>query len=131
MGRRIEKKALGYLIVAFSLTSMLERALLANIGMNATRDHYISTTFLAVMVFLFALKCDGHKGVLAAIGRKYSTWLYIVHPIFITCLGAVTNKVGIYGVYKYLAPIIVYTATLVFLVIIDKYKYRIVQRRHR
>ena len=131
MGRRIEKKALGCLIVAFSLTSILERALLVNIGMNATRDHYISTTFLAVTVFLFALKCDGHKGILATIGRKHSTWLYILHPIFITCLGAVTKKVGIYGVYKYIAPIIVYIATLVFLVIIDKCKYRIVQRRRR
>lgn len=35
MGRRIEKKALGCLIVVFSLTSILERALLVNIGMNA------------------------------------------------------------------------------------------------
>lgn len=119
MGRRIEKKALGCLIVAFSLTSILERFLLVNIGMNATRDHYISTTFLAVTVFLFALKCDGHEGIFASIGRKHSTWLYILHPIFITCLGVVTNMVGIYGVYKYIAPIIVYIATLVFLVIIE------------
>ena len=129
IGRRIEKKVLWYLIVAFSVTSIFERALLVNIGMNATRDHYISTTLLAVTVFLFALKCDGHKGIFAAIGHKHSTWLYILHPIFITCLGAVTNKVGIYGVYKYIAPIIVYIATLVFLVIIEKCKYRIVKRR--
>lgn len=131
MGRRIEKNTLGCLIVAFALTSILERVLLVNIGMNATRDHYISTTFLAVTVFLFALKCDGHKGVLAAIGRKYSTWLYILHPIFITSLGAVTKKVGIYGVYRYIAPIIVYIATLAFTMIVDKCKYRIVQRRRR
>ena len=101
------------MIVAFSVTSILERALLVDIGMNATRDHYISTTFLAVTVFLFALKCDGHKGVLTAVGRKHSTWLYILYPVFITCLGAVANKTGIYGVYKYFAPIIVYIATLV------------------
>lgn len=131
MGRRIEKKALGCLIVAFSVTLILERALLVDIGMNATRDHYISTTFLAVTVFLFVLKCDGHKGVLAAVGRKHSTWLYILHPVFITCLGAVANKTGIYGVYKYFAPIIVYLATLMFLVIIDKFKYRMLQRRRR
>lgn len=131
MGRRINKKVLGYLIILFSLTTIFERILLVNIGMNATRDHYVSTTFLAVTVFLFALKCDGHKGVLAAIGRRYSTWLYILHPIFITCLGTVTKKVGIYSVYQFIAPITVYIATLVFLVIIDKCKYRIVQRRHR
>ncbi|WP_207666211.1 acyltransferase family protein, partial [Enterocloster lavalensis] len=131
MGRRIEKKALSCLIVAFSVTSILERFLLVNIGMNATRDHYISTTFLAVTVFLFALKYDGHEGFLSAIGRKHSTWLYILHPIFITCLGTVSNKVGIYGVYKYIAPIIVYIATLVFLVIIEKCKNRVLKRRRR
>lgn len=119
------------MIVAFSVTSILERFLLVNIGMNATRDHYISTTFLAVTVFLFALKYDGHEGFLSAIGRKHSTWLYILHPIFITCLGTVSNKVGIYGVYKYIAPIIVYIATLVFLVIIEKCKNRVLKRRRR
>lgn len=131
MGRRIEKKVLWCLIVAFSVTSILERFLLVSIEMNATRDHYISTTFLAVTVFLFELKCDGHKGILAAIGYKHSTWLYILHPIFITCLGAVSNKVGIYGVYKYIAPIIVYIATLVFLVIIEKCKNRVLKRWRR
>lgn len=131
MGKRIKKRMLGCLIILFFLTSILERTLLVNSGMNATRDHYISTTFLAVTVFLFALKCDGHKGVLAAIGRKYSTWLYILHPIFITCLGTITKRGGIYGIYKYIAPIVVYIATLVLLVMIEKYENRIVQSRHR
>lgn len=131
MGRGIEKKVLACLFVAFSVTSILERVVLVDIGMNATRDHYISTTFLAITVFLFALKCHGRKGVLATIGREHSTWLYILHPVFITCLGSVANKIGIYGVYRHFAPIIVYLVTLTFLVIIDKFKYKIVQRHLR
>lgn len=131
MGQRIKKSVLGCLIILFSLTSIFERTLLVNSGMNATRDHYISTTFLAIAVFLFALKCDGHKGVLAAVGCKHSTWLYILHPIFITCLGTVAKRVGIYGTYKYIAPIVVYIATLMFLTMIEKYKNRIVQRPYR
>lgn len=78
MGQRIDKNVMSYLMILFSLTTFYERLLLVNIGMNATRDHYISITFLAATVFLFALKCDGHKGFWASIGRKHSTWLYIM-----------------------------------------------------
>ena len=60
--------------------------------------------------------------LMAIIGHKYSTWLYILHPIFITCIGAVMNKIGLYEVYRYVAPIVVYISTLVFLVIVDKVK---------
>lgn len=90
--------------------------------MNATRDHYISTTFLAIAVFLFTLKSNGGRGVWTTIGRDYSTWLYIIHPIFITCLGAVAHEIGVYEVYKYAAPIVVYIVSLVFLMMVNKVK---------
>lgn len=60
--------------------------------------------------------------LLALIGRKDSTWLYILHPIFITCIGMVAHKVGVYGIYKFIAPIVVYITTLIFLMIVDKIK---------
>lgn len=88
--------------------------------MNAVRDHYISTTFLAIAVFLFSLSCSWKNEGLAAIGRKYSAWLYILHPIFITCIGVVTHKIGLYGIYKCVAPVVVYTATLVFLIVMNR-----------
>ena len=68
------------------------------------------------------MKCHGDNKTLALIGRKHSTWLYILHPIFITCIGVVARKMGVYGIYKVIAPIVVYITTLIFLMIVDKIK---------
>lgn len=121
-GQKIKRKVLAILLIAFSTTSLLERFVLISFNANATRDHYISTTLLAITVFLFTLKCHGDNKTLALIGRKYSTWLYILHPIFITCIGMGAHKVGVYGIYKFITPIVVYITTLIFLMIVDKIK---------
>ena len=68
--------------------------------------------------FLFTLKCDGKQGMLSIIGRKYSMWLYILHPIFISCIAVVMNIIGIFDYYKYVAPFVVYAVTVAFLVVI-------------
>lgn len=114
--------ALTIFLIVFSATSLLERFALVSLNVNSARDHYISTTLLAITVFLFTLQCHGSNKTLALIGRKYSTWLYILHPIFITCIGMVAHKVGVYGIYKFIAPIVVYITTLIFLMIVDKIK---------
>ena len=142
LGKNISKYMSGWMILLFSLTSLLEHFILVSTDMNATRDHYISTTFLAVAVIIFTLKCNSNQnnedavpkmiggesvaGILAIIGRKYSTWLYILHPIFITCIGTIASKIGFYGVYRFVAPIVVYITTIMFLVILDKIKMKII-----
>lgn len=110
-GKRVSKKVLAILLITFSATLLLERFALVNFNANAIRDHYISTTFLAVTAFLFALKCHGNNKILASIGRKYSTWLYIWHPIFIICIDAIAHKVRVYSIYKFIAPVMVYITT--------------------
>lgn len=115
-------KKLCILIVLSALTSIGERIILVSTDLNITRDHYVSTTFLAIVVFVYALKSNWGNTILARIGRYYSTWLYIIHPIFITVLGVVFRKIGLYSVYSYVAPIIVYLVSLVFLVILRKMK---------
>ena len=121
-GQKVKKKVLTIFLIVFSATSLLERFALVSLNVNSARDHYISTTLLAITVFLFTLQCHGSNKTLALIGRKYSTWLYILHPIFITCIGMVAHKVGVYGIYKFIAPIVVYITTLIFLMIVDKIK---------
>lgn len=137
-GKKIGKSMSGWMILLFSLTSLLEHFILISVDMNATRDHYISTTFLAVSVFIFTLKCNNLQGkepkvhkiiggqsvtdILAIIGRKYSTGLYILHPIFITCIGTVANEIGFFEVYRFIAPIVVYFITILFLVMLDRLK---------
>lgn len=110
------------LIVVFAITSLAERFALVNAGLNTTRDHYISTTFLSIGLFVYALKSNWHNKGLAVIGRKYFTWLYIIHPIFIKVFSIVVGKLGLRSIYRYVAPIVVYCTTLVFLIILQKVK---------
>ena len=119
---RWNKKVLQVLIAVFAITSLAERFALVNAGLNATRDHYLSTTFLAICLFVYTLKSNWYNKELAVIGRKYSTWLYIIHPIFITVFSIVVGKLGLKSIYRYVAPIVVYCATLIFLIILQKVK---------
>ena len=116
------KKVLRWAIAIFSVTSLMERLALENGGLNATRDHYISTTFLAICLFVYVLKSNWSNKSLAAIGRNYSTWIYVIHPIFITIFAIVTGKSGIKLIYISVAPIVVYCATLIFLIVLQKVK---------
>ncbi|MBQ8133008.1 MAG: acyltransferase [Clostridia bacterium] len=118
------KRLLVFISVLFAGTSLLERFFLVNADMNAVRDHYISTTFLAVTVFVLFLsyhcnpgvsgKPSGLKNILAAVGRSDSTWIYIIHPIFITILAKIAKTVGMADEYTYVRPIVVFIITLVF-----------------
>ena len=114
------KRVFLILIVVFAITSLVERFVLVNAGLNTIRDHYISTTFLAISLFLYALKSNWSNKGLVMIGRTYSTWLYIVHPIFITILSIVASKLGVESIYRYVAPIVVYCSTFLFLVALQK-----------
>lgn len=118
----LSKEILRALIAVFGLTSMMERFLLVSAGMNATRDHYISTTLLALCLFLYTLESNWKNEKLATIGREYSTWIYILHPIFIILLSVVISKGGLYQVYRFVAPIVVFLSTLIFLIAMEQLK---------
>lgn len=109
-------------ILVFAMTNLAERFVLVSTGLNATRDHYISTTFLAITLFVYALKSNWNNESLVLIGRKYSTWIYIIHPIFIIVFAMVTVRLGIKPIYNCIAPIAVYCATLAFLSVLQRLK---------
>lgn len=105
-------------IPVFSLTTFIERWLLETSGMNAARDHYISTTFLAVAVFSFALEYKGKVGSrIEKAGRVCSTGIYIVHPIFITCYAYIIRRFELETIWGYIAPVIVFTTSLAFVTV--------------
>ena len=116
------KTVLWVLIFVFSITSLAEKFVLVNAGMNSTRDHYISTTFLAICLFVYTLKSNWYNKGLAVIGRKYSTWLYIIHPILIAVFSVSVGRLGLKSIYICVAPIVVYCATLIFLIVLQKVK---------
>jgi len=111
---KIEKWKLIGLIVLTTFTTLLERYLLVSNTLNPTRDHYLSTTFLAVAVFLFFLHYVGNaESFVSRIGREDSSWIYILHPILITVLGAVMRKTGVENIYSLVRPFIVFLITTV------------------
>lgn len=118
---RIQKKMRGcakvkicLLIGLTAITTLLERWLLVSTNLNPARDHYLSTTFLAIAVFLFFLFfVDGGESRISRIGRRGSAWIYILHPIFISVLGAAADRIGAEGSYNYIRPIAVFIMTTV------------------
>lgn len=112
-----------YMVILFILTTLIERWLLVNFSVNATRDDYLSTTFLAIALFglFFSYHYDDCKSnekkvriMLAEIGRYYSSWIYILHPIFITVIVDIVSKLNMYSKYIYVAPVVVYIVTTLF-----------------
>ena len=58
-----------------------------------TRDHYASSTFLAVSLFLFFLSArQVGQNVLSDLGEKDSLYIYILHPLFIMFFRTVNNR---------------------------------------
>lgn len=57
---------------------------------------------------------------MAGVGRKFSSWVYIVHPIFITAFAIVMCKVDLFEIYQYIASFVVYGVSIVVVVIISK-----------
>ena len=96
------------------LTTLLERYILVSSSLNPTRDHYLSTTFLAIFVFLFFLHYVGDtENIVSQIGKRDSAWIYILHPIVITVLAVVMKKIGVENIYNIVRPIIVFLITTV------------------
>lgn len=101
----------------FSLTSLMENRLLTELHVNATRDHYISSTFLAVSLFILYLSITQSKtNVLSALGEKVSLYIYIFHPLFMTFFSTVNKYLPNLWqeIYLYLAPVIILAATILF-----------------
>ena len=78
-------KKLAIFIPVFAVTTVLEEHLLTVAKKDAIGDLYISTTFLAISIFLFAIQAKqvSEENVLAIIGKKYSMYIYVLHLMFI------------------------------------------------
>ena len=94
---------------------------------NATREHFISTTFFSVAIFLLALqfysteKTPGIINLLATIGQRYSAWIYIIHPIVITVAKPVfIPLVAKVPFLQYFVPIVLFFGAYAFVVLFNK-----------
>lgn len=102
------------LIICFITTTILEHWTLVHYNLNAARDHYISTTFLAIVVFLlFQNHINPERNMISDIGKEKSTWIYIIHPILVLILNNISKSIGAYWVFIYIRPFAVFVVSVV------------------
>lgn len=92
----------------FAFTSYLERDLLISINAVASRDHYLSRTFLAISLFLLVMSFPIRKeNLLTKIGKNDSLCVYVLHPMLLVLCGHGFGLIGLSTFYTYMAPLIV------------------------
>ena len=103
----------------FAFTTIVELFLANRFGFIANKDHFISTTFLSILVFsAFTSPYWNEKmSFLYNIGRKYSTNIYIFHPIVITILNAFAHRLHICELYVYFRPFVIYFVSILISVL--------------
>ena len=87
-------------------------------NVTSVRDHYFTTTLLAIFVFLAFLKVNKNSKVIlvgSKIGKKYSTYIYIIHPMIAIVFANFFNG----KIYYNLFPFIVYFISIVCSVMIS------------
>lgn len=82
---KIKKELIWGGIVLFSFTSLLENRLLISLNLNPERDHYLSSTPLAILLFvLFYNIKQNRPSLISRIGEQDSLYIYVLHPLWIT-----------------------------------------------
>ena len=104
----------------------MEKTFLLDLGKSPMREHYLSTTFLAICLFMFVLSFKNvHSTKISRIGERDSLYIYVFHPLFVMILPMFIKRMpDIVDVcYQYTAPLVVLTITIVFTVLLRKIKF--------
>ncbi len=118
-------------ILVFTLTNIFELFILKKYGINATRDQYISTTFLSIAVLSVCLEYKGKiNNIISDIGNHYTAGIYIIHPVFITVFTWLMYKVGLKIVWGFIGPFVVYIVSLGCLIVLSIIKDKVL-KKHR
>ncbi len=120
-----------FLIFLFICTTLIERYLLGRFGLNAIRDHYISTTFLCVSVFMLAVRFENKANKkwydsLCFVGSKLSTGIYILHPMFINIM----SEYAFGKVYDYSYPFLIFGLSILASWLLHVVSYRFKLQLH-
>lgn len=116
-----QKRLFVFALKVSVMLCVIEKYIILYLGINATRDHYISTTLLACVMFVLFLLVfpNENKNLrwISDIGRNNSLDVYIIHPIVIIVLSVASKVLGVENVYSYVAPIIVFVVSIFLSVI--------------
>lgn len=110
-----------FCIIVFIATSLIEKYLLVLNNINALRDHYLSSTFLAISLFVFFISKDEKKSnILSDMGKKDSLYIYIFHPLSMLIFSYIIFRMPelLKKCYSYIAPIVIIISTLILIKIL-------------
>lgn len=132
---KIKKVFLVIGTAAFAVLTLAEHAVLNALQMNLCQDLYISTIFSAISLFLLALpgektaERENGRNILAFLGRKCATTVYLLHPAMIVVLaltaGLIARHISIFYYYTYIAPIAVFVGSVIVALLWDLLKKKI------
>ena len=112
-------------VILFSMTSIIEKTVLLNLDKSPAREHYLSTTFLAICLFMAIAQYKRPKpNLLSRIGEHDSLYIYIFHPLFLLVLPSIIKRVpNVFGnVYSLTAPLLVLLLTIALIISLRKFK---------
>lgn len=125
---KISNSVLVVLTVLFCATTLAEKYLLDNLNIAGNREHYISTTLLAVAVFALAVKNPAYDNkriiaFLADLGRKYSLFIYIFHILVCYVLKMLRSHIALIDtIGNYTEPFVVFAISLLIAIFYYKVK---------
>ena len=113
---KISNKKLAIIAVGLIIVTFIEKYILEMYNFNTYASNYIGISVLPIIIFILAIKNPQFSigKNIAAIGRKYSTLIYIIHPLIIGILE------GSIKYYEWIAPVIIYLISLFVAIIINK-----------
>lgn len=118
---RVNLQAAFLLIFFFAGLTLVESHFLTSRQLSGSREHYISTIFLAISAFWFAsqIRISSKNKPLTAIsklGKNLTTGIYILHPLVglgvSACLVKIPARFGSQRFYSYLAPFLIYFGSM-------------------
>lgn len=117
------------MVIIFVITTLVEYFILENLGLNATRDHYISTVFLTIFTFAFASSRNIKSKILSIVadcGKNYSLDIYVYQIIWVNIMTSVLIRMPkLTQFYAIFAPAVVFALSLMSAIVLQKIKQKL------
>lgn len=118
----LKNKTLGFVFIIGSIIlQFIEVYFYKCFDFICVRDHYLMTSVLVVMIFAYTLTVKlNNENVLSVIGKKYSSYIYILHIFVLSQYTRLMNFFNIdYSFLLYIRPLIIFLLTLFMLIIVS------------
>lgn len=112
-------------VILFSCTSVIEKAILLSLQKSPAREHYLSTTFLTICLFMFVLSFrKARASKVSLLGERDSLYIYVFHPLFLIALPMLIRRLpqAVDLCYQWIAPSVILVLTMLFTITLRKIK---------